>query len=95
MADFSRVFTLEVDGRPILAFEARGTRDAYGICKEAWLHDDLASLKSDGVPLPTPEANLSVRLATAEEAIIFGRGADMAKPSDEMVLVYFVELDGG
>jgi hypothetical protein len=52
-------------------------------------------LKSDGVPLSTPEANLSVRLATAEEAIIFGRGADVAKPSDEMVLVYFVELDGG
>ena len=25
MAAFSRVFTLEVDGRPILAFEAAGT----------------------------------------------------------------------
>jgi hypothetical protein len=40
-AAFSRVLTLEVDGRPILAFEASGTRQAQQICKETWLLDDL------------------------------------------------------
>jgi len=51
MAGFSRVFTLEVDGRPTLAFEAIRTREAQQICNESWLRDDLASLKSCGVPL--------------------------------------------
>jgi hypothetical protein len=32
----SRVFTLEVDGRPILAFEASAIREAQSLCKEAW-----------------------------------------------------------
>ena len=58
---FSRVFTLEVDGRPILTFEAGGLRDARQICKEGWLHDDLAELKSGGVPLYTAQSKLSVR----------------------------------
>lgn len=32
---FSRVFTLEIYGRPVLAFEAHATREAQGLCKEA------------------------------------------------------------
>jgi hypothetical protein len=90
---FSRVFTLEVAGRPTLAFEASGTRQAQQICKESWLHDDLALLRSDGVPLCTAPSQLSVRLATAEEAIIFSEAVRLAKPSDDMVLAYLVELD--
>jgi hypothetical protein len=95
MADFSRVFTLEADDRPILAFEARATREAQSLCKESWLRSDLALLKSGGAPLLKPTAKLSVRPATAEEATIFAQGADAAKSSDDMVLVYLVELDGG
>jgi hypothetical protein len=50
-------------------------------------------LRSDGAPLFTAQSKLSVRLATAEEAIIFGHAANLAKPSDDMVLAYLVELD--
>ena len=92
-AVFSRVFTLEVDGRPTLAFEASGTRDAQQLCKESWLRGDLTVLRSAGVPLCTAEFKLSVRPATAEEAIIFGQATDLAKPSDDMVLAYLIELD--
>jgi hypothetical protein len=60
-----------VAGRPRLAFEASGTRQAQQICMESWLLDDLALWRSDGVPLCTAPSKLSVRLATAEEAIIF------------------------
>ena len=94
MADFSRVFTLEVDGRPTLAFEASRTREAQQLCNESWLRDDLISLKSRGVPLCTANAKLSVRPATAEEATAFGEAAEVARPSGDMVLVYLVELDG-
>ena len=91
---FSRVFTLEVDGRPILAFEAGGHRDAQQICKEAWLHDDLAELKSGGVPLYTAQSKLSVRPATAqEETIFFSQTADVREPSDDMAIGYLIELD--
>ena len=83
-AVFSRVFTLEVDGRPTLAFEASGTRQAQQICKESWLLDDLTVLRSVGIPLCTAQSKLSVRLATAEEAIIFGQAAVVAKPSGDM-----------
>jgi hypothetical protein len=47
---FSRVFTLEVEGRPTLSFEARRTREAQEICKESWLRGDLIVLNSGGVP---------------------------------------------
>ena len=41
-AAFSRVFTLEVDGRPTLAFEASNYSEARQLCKETWLLDDLS-----------------------------------------------------
>jgi hypothetical protein len=95
MPIFSRVFALEVDGKPTLTFEARNSRQAQELCKESWLHDDLASLKSGGVPLYTAQSKLSVRPATAEEAVTFSHAADAAKSSDDMVLTYLVELDSG
>ena len=93
-AAFSRVFTLEVDGRPILAFEAGGHRDAQQICKEPWLHDDLTELKSGGVPFYTAQSKLSVRPATAQEETIFlNQAAKARKPSEDMVIGYFIEPD--
>jgi hypothetical protein len=92
--DFSRVFTLEVDGRPTLSFEASNTRQAMEIRKEPWLRDDLCSLKSNGIPLCSAASKLSVRLANAEEAIVFSQAANQTKPSDEILLAYLVELDG-
>jgi hypothetical protein len=92
---FSRVFTLEVDKRPILAFEARALREAQSLCKETWLREDLTSLRSGGRPLlATEDAKLSVRMATVEETTAFRGRTDVATPTDDMVLVYLVELDG-
>jgi hypothetical protein len=45
----SRVFTVEVDGRPTLAFEASRKKEAQEICKESWLRGDLI-LSSGGIP---------------------------------------------
>ena len=91
---FSRVFTLEVDGRPILTFEAGGLRDARQICKEGWLHDDLAELKSGGVPLYTAQSKLSVRPATAEEETVYSaQTGNVREPSDDMIIGYLIELE--
>jgi hypothetical protein len=93
-APFSRVFTLEVDERPILAFEAGGNRKAQQICNESWLLDDLSLLRSGGVSLRTAQSKLSVRPATLEEAVAFGLAAKNDNPSDDMPLVYLIDLDG-
>jgi hypothetical protein len=79
---------------PILSFEARSTREAQQLCKEAWLRMDMNSLKSNGVLLCDDTAKFSVRPATAEEAAVFQNGSAESKPSDDMLLVYLVELDG-
>jgi hypothetical protein len=89
---FSRVFTLEVDGRPILAFAASRLSEARQICKEAWLLEDLAALTPGGIPLRTVQSKLSVRPATSEEIIVFEQAAP--EPSGDMVLAFLVELDG-
>jgi hypothetical protein len=52
-AEYVRVFTLEVDSKPILAFEASAMREASSLLNESWLSEDLTSLKSDDVP-PAP-----------------------------------------
>jgi hypothetical protein len=90
---FSRVFTLEVDNRPTLAFEANRTREAQKICKGAWLRDDLIALSSGGVPICGDRSKLSVRPATDEEVVIYEQAAEVAKPSDDMVLAFLMELD--
>lgn len=92
-AGFSRVFTLEVDGRPVLAFEAGNTGEAKQLCKESWLKEDLTLLKSNGAALLTPQSNLSVRAATAEETVVFDHVAKLAKPTEDLVLAYLIELD--
>lgn len=91
MSSFSRVFTLEVDGRAILSFEAQNSSTAKQICKESWLRDDLTSLTSSGVPLASVGSTLSVRFASPEEITVFEQAAP--EPSDEMVIAYLIELD--
>jgi hypothetical protein len=45
MADnYRRVFTIEVDGRPVATFEAKPVSEAQSLLKESWLREDLASL---------------------------------------------------
>jgi len=93
-APFSRVFTLEVDERPILAFEAGGNRKAQQVCNESWLLDDLSLLRSGGVSLRTAQSKRSVPPATLEEAVAFGLAAKNDNPSDDMPLGYLIDLNG-
>ena len=50
-----QIFVLEIDGRPTLAFEAPDLAEAQEICRDADLSADLTALKSNGVPVCTPE----------------------------------------
>jgi hypothetical protein len=42
----SSVFTIEIDGKPILSFEAINIREAHELCHESWLKCDLLEATS-------------------------------------------------
>ena len=88
------VFAMDIDGKPTLAFEAKSLREASELCKEDWLRADLSVLTSNGIPLCTAVAKLTVRRATETERQVY-RGADAeAQAPDDLLLAYLVELDG-
>ena len=45
------VFVLEIEQRPVVAFEAVSAREARELAKERWLQDHLKRLRSNGRPL--------------------------------------------
>lgn len=88
-----RVFTIEIQGRPILSFAAISHSEAQSLCKEEWLRDDLSKCKSDGEALWDGGASITVRMATANEMSLYWQAAKAADDTEDMVLAYLVELD--
>ena len=88
------IFTIEIGDTPTLAFEAQNFREARELCREQWLKDDLAAAKADGVPLWDGKAKLRARPALPNEIALFGEAKNNGDPSDGLMLVYLVELDG-
>jgi hypothetical protein len=88
------VFTIEIDGTPTLTFEAQNLGEAHELCHEEWLKSDLAEAKSDGAPLWDGKAKLRARIALPDERAVFAEANNKGQPSDGLMLVYLVELDG-
>lgn len=65
------IFTIEVDGKPVLAFGTKRYSEARAICTNEQLRTDLSSLKSRAVPVCGNNAILRVRLAHPEEVTIY------------------------
>jgi hypothetical protein len=89
------IFTIVIDGKPILVFEAKNLREASELCHEQWLESDLAEARSEGLPLWDGKANIRARIALPEESALFAEAQNSGQPSDGLMLVYLVELDGG
>jgi hypothetical protein len=88
------IFTIETGGTPTLVFEAKNLREAHELCHEQWLRGDLAEAKSYGIPLWNGKATLRTRMALPDEIALFAEAKNNGRPSDGLMLVYFVELDG-
>jgi hypothetical protein len=88
------IFTLEVDGKPTISFEARQLREAAELCKEEWLRADLYTLNSNGVPLCGIGSKLRAIIANEAEREIYGQAAKDTEASDGILFPYLVELDG-
>jgi hypothetical protein len=89
------IYILEVGGKPTVAFEAHGLREASEVARERWLLDELRQLRSHGAPVWDGKAAVRPRIATLPEVSIYREVAvSVAKLSGNMALVYLVELDG-
>jgi hypothetical protein len=89
------IFTIEVDGKPTLAFEAKKYSEAEAICQGEQLRTKLSALESgDFALVPGANAILDVRLANRDEAARYKQAAAGSHSTDDLLLVYLVELDG-
>jgi hypothetical protein len=88
------IFTIEIGSTPTLTFEAQNLREAHELCREEWLKEDLADAKSEGAPLWDGKAKLRARIALPDESALFEEAKNNGQPSDGLMLVYLVELDG-
>lgn len=87
-------FTIVIDARPILVFEAKNLREASELCDERWLETDLTEATSDGLPLWDGKAKIRARIALPEESALLAEAQNSGQPSDGLLLVHLVELDG-
>ena len=90
----SRIFTIEIGDTPTLTFEAQNLREAHELCHEQWLKDDLTEAKSDRAPLWDGKTKLRARIALPDESALFAEANKNGQPSDGLMRVYLVELDG-
>ena len=87
------IYTISAEDKPIVVLEASG-REAGELCKEEWFLSEMAELRSNGEPVCAPGSRLRARPATEDERTSYYEGAKEAKVTDDIVLVYLVELDG-
>jgi hypothetical protein len=87
------IFTIEINGKPTVALGAKKHQEAEGFCEQDWLRADLSALKSKGVPLCDAKAAMRVRLARSAEAALYRQVTESTKPSDDINIVYLVDLD--
>ena len=88
------VFTIEINGRPTLALQGKKHKDAERLCEQDRLRTELSTITSGGTPLCDASATLKVRLATAEEAVLYRQATQSTEPSSGTNVVYLVDLDG-
>jgi hypothetical protein len=89
-----RIFTLEIDGRPTLVFEATGLAEAREICVDPDFRSDLGALTSEGVAIYARGATLTPRPAGQAEIAAFQRALGLAPASDEPTMAFLIKVDG-
>jgi hypothetical protein len=88
------IFTVEINGTPIVALQAERHKDAESLCEQNRFRTDLSTITSNGNPLWDASAIMKVRLATPAEAVLYRQATQSTEPSDDIRVVYLVDLDG-
>jgi hypothetical protein len=91
----SGIFTIEVDGKPTVVFEAGNWSEAKELSREEWFRADISLQMSGGVPLSISKSNYRARYALPAEVAPFEQLRDaLGRPPDDLELVYLMDLDG-
>ena len=88
------IFTVEINGTPTVALQAERHKDAESLCEQDRFRTDLSTITSNGSPLWDASAIMKVRLATPAEAVLYRQATQSTEPSDDIRIVYLVDLDG-
>jgi hypothetical protein len=86
------LFTIEVNGTPTVALQAKRHRDAERLCEHDRLRTKLSTLTSHGIPLCDTSATMKVRLATTEEAVHYRQATQSTEPSSAISLLRMTRL---
>jgi hypothetical protein len=88
------IFTLEVDGKRLLAFEASSESNARGFIELDEFRDDLALLTSNGTPVCAYESQFAVRRASDHEVDIYRCASKTSAQDEAPTFVFLVHVDG-
>jgi hypothetical protein len=89
-----QIFTLEIDGKPVLVFEATGLAQAREIGLDVDLRTDLSALTSEGIPICAEGATPAARPAVQTEIAAFKRAVELAPASHEPTMAFLIKIDG-
>ena len=91
----AKIYTLDIDGKPTVSFEAVNPREGTELLKEGWFLDDLSKLTTNGRPLWDGASTLRVRPASEGEADRYQSFAEEAEDTNgDILLAFLVTLDG-
>lgn len=94
MSNSSLIYTIDVDGKPVVCFPAKSWSKARELAREEWLRANLCVQRSAGAPLAGPTSKIRSRLATLDEIARFEKHrAVHGRQPDDLELAYLVELD--
>jgi hypothetical protein len=85
-----RVYTLVIDGKPVLAFPAHSFREAQSLLKEDWFLDDLRALRLNGTAVWDGKTKPVVRNADLVEGERFAAGS-AAEAGEDLPIVYLID----
>lgn len=88
------IFTLEVDGKPILVFEARSESDARAFIELDEFRDDLGLITTNGVAVCLAGSQLIARQASSDEINTYHRASSAHSQDDGPTFVFLVQVDG-
>jgi hypothetical protein len=88
------IFTLEIDGRPTIVFDATSIEEARGICALPEFRADLSALTADGSPVCGDASALTVRDASGPEVAAFQVAVTELVASDGPTMAFLVRVDG-
>jgi hypothetical protein len=90
----SRLYTIDVDGKPIAIMTASAWEELQAIGYEDWFLADLSLHLSKGRPLAGAESILRTRCCSAGETAAFERyQANRNAQKDELILLFLVAID--